>query len=164
MIRCSLMPDALFPVSVLRAVYLGIVLMITGGTQCPAASRHPISVTETSVFVTHTRAVARVQFFAEDLVLFHGLEPDASDSYSKADLTRGLDLHRAFLSEKFTLRNSIGEKISGSIVNVKPFEIPDNGLASVDLMLHSATIEFEYLFETPPEFITIQQDITDSNA
>ncbi len=158
------MPDALFPVSVLRAVYLGIVLMITGGTQCPAASRHPISVTETSVFVTHTRAVARVQFFAEDLVLFHGLEPDASDSYSKADLTRGLDLHRAFLSEKFTLRNSIGEKISGSIVNVKPFEIPDNGLASVDLMLHSATIEFEYLFETPPEFITIQQDITDSNA
>ncbi|MFY8056938.1 MAG: hypothetical protein ACOVRM_04305, partial [Planctomycetaceae bacterium] len=56
--------------------------------------RHPISITEASMFVTKTSARTRLQMFAEDLVLFQGLEPDAADRISAADLRRGLEDHK----------------------------------------------------------------------
>ena len=49
---------------------------------------HPISVTEASVFVTRTKAILRIQMFAEDLILFQGLQPNDQDRVSPEDLKR----------------------------------------------------------------------------
>ena len=125
--------------------------------------RHPISITEASMFVTKTTARTRLQMFAEDLVLFQGLEPDAADRISAADLRRGLEDHKAFLLEKFVIRDARGERLTGRITDLKPFEIPENGIPSTDMMKHSAVYEIEHSFESPPEFLTIQQDIADEN-
>lgn len=124
---------------------------------------HPISVTETSVFVTRTKAIVRIQLFAEDLMLFQGLEPDDMDVVSAEDLRRGLEQHKAFLLEKVTLRNADGEAHAGSLTGLTPFEIPAEGIPVSDLMLHSATYEFEFPFAAPPEFLTLQQNISDEN-
>lgn len=133
------------------------------GTVSTGAVRHPISVTETDVFVTRTRALVRIQIFAEDLLLFQGLEPNAQDVIAADDLRQGLERHRAFLLEKVVLRDAAGEPLAGTVTDLKPFEIPADGIPVSDLMLHTATYQLEYPFATPPEFLTLQQDISDEN-
>ncbi|MFN9717582.1 MAG: hypothetical protein ACK58L_02745, partial [Planctomycetota bacterium] len=126
-------------------------------------AQHPISITEASVFVTRTKAIVRIQMFAEDLVLFQGLEPNDQDRILPDDLRRGLEDHKAFLLEKFTIRDAAGEPLKGEITDLKPFEIPENGIPSNEMMQHSATYELEYPLLSPPEFLTFQQDIADAN-
>ena len=124
---------------------------------------HPISVTETRVFVTQHSARARIQLFAEDLLLFHQLEPTGDGIVPPDELRRGLEAHREFLLEKVTLRDAHGEQIPAQVTDVVPFDIPDDGIPEEDLMLHQATYELEFTFDTPPEFLTFRQDITDDN-
>ena len=128
-----------------------------------AAERHPISITEASMFVTRTKAIVRIQMFAEDLILFQGLEPNDQDKIQPADLTRGLEQHKAFLLEKFSVRDAAGEAIKGQVTDLKPFEIPADGIPTSEMMKHTATYELEFPFASPPEFLTIQQDISDPN-
>lgn len=127
------------------------------------ANEHPISVTEAQIFVTKTSARVRIKLFAEDLNLFHELEANETEHIPPAELRRGLELHKNFLLRKFTLRNTRGEAYEGRIVDVQAFEIPEDGIAIDDLMRHTATYALEYLFADPPEFLTIQQDISDEN-
>lgn len=131
-----------------------------GQSVCAA---HPISVTETRIFITRTLARVRIQLFAEDLYLFQDLEPDAADVISADDLKKGLEEHRQFLLDKVTLRDAAGELIKGQVTDVQPFDVPDEGISVDDLMLHSATYELEFPFQEPPEFLTLQQDISDEN-
>ena len=104
-----------------------------------AASAHPISVTEVNIFVTQSSARARIQLFAEDLLLFQALEPDEQGIVPPEELRRGLDQHRDFLMERVTLRNSDGELIPSRVTEVVPFEVPDDGIPEEDLMLYQAT-------------------------
>lgn len=101
--------------------------------------------------------------FAEDLMLFQGLEPDDHDVISADDLKKGLDSHRSFLLDKVTLRDARGTPYKGSVTDLRPFDIPAEGIAVSDLMLHTATYQIEYAFSEPPEFLTLQQDISDEN-
>ncbi|MEQ9411746.1 MAG: hypothetical protein RIK87_28785 [Fuerstiella sp.] len=129
----------------------------------PLAAAHPISVTEAQVFVARNSARVRVSLFAEDLFLFHNLQPDDMDVLHEQELQRGLKEHRQFLLDKVTLRDARGEAFRGTVTDVQPFEIPDEGIPVDELMLHTATYELEYPFADPPEFLTIQQDISDEN-
>lgn len=131
--------------------------------QTGAQAEHPISVTETHIFVTQRSARARIQLFAEDLLLFQDLEPDGQGILSPADLKRGLEQHREFLIERVTIRDAEGDLIHSKVTDVVPFEIPEHGIPEEDLMLHQATYELEFQFDSPPEFLTFQQDITDEN-
>ena len=144
-------------------IRLIVLISILAPAVFPVASAHPISVTEAHVYVTRTSARMRIQLFAEDLFLFHDLEPNDMDVLSQEELKRGLSLHREFLLKKVTLRDAVGELYSGQVVDVQPFEIPEDGIIVDDLMLHSAVYELEFPFESPPEFLTLQQDISDEN-
>ncbi len=124
---------------------------------------HPISVTEAQVFVSRNAARVRIKLFAEDLYMFQGLEPDAQDVISPDELQRGLRQHRQFLLDKVVLRDAEGEPFAGRVTDVQPFEIPESGIPVSELMLHTATYELEFPFAEPPEYLTMQQDISDSN-
>ncbi len=150
---------------VISILLAGSLILSVGqtATACAPKALHPISVTEASIFVTRSKAIVRIQMFAEDLILFQGLEPNDQDRISPEDLKRGLADHRAFLLERVTLRDAKGEPIKGEVTDVKPFEIPGDGILSTDMMLHTATYELEFPFSEPPEFLTIQQDMSDEN-
>ncbi|MCA9066233.1 MAG: hypothetical protein KDA96_24365, partial [Planctomycetaceae bacterium] len=124
---------------------------------------HPISVMDARAYITPNRAVIQIQLFAEDLVLFDGVEADSNDVVQPAELQRGLDLHREFLVEKIILRDKDGERIPGQITNVTPFEIPEEGIPSAEMMQHSAVYTLEYSFSTPPAFLTFGQEVADPN-
>ena len=145
----------------------GLIFLLCAPTNsvCEATGvAHPISITEVQMFVTRSKAILRVQMFAEDLILFQGLEPNDQDRLIPEDLKRGLEDHKKFLLEKISLRDANGELYKGQITDMKPFEIPADGIAASDMMQHTATYEIEVLFAMPPEFLTIQQDITDANS
>ncbi len=150
---------------VISKLLIGSLILSVGqsATACAPNAKHPISVTEASIFVTRLKAIVRIQMFAEDLILFQGLEPNDQDRISPDDLKRGLADHRAFLLERVTLRDAKGELIKGEVTDVKPFDIPADGILSTDMMLHTATYELEFPFSEPPEFLTIQQDMSDEN-
>lgn len=142
------------------AIVCGILLVSTAEV---TASDHPISITDAQFFVTRNMARVRLTFFAEDLSLFHALESDDSDVIPADELKRGLEEHKSFLTERISLLDVNGERYDGSLTDIQPFEIPDEGFPLSELMQHSATFEFEYRFEEPPEFLTVQQDISDPN-
>ncbi len=150
--------------SVLAAGFILVVCMLPNGVCEATGTAHPISITEVQMFVTRSKAVLRVQMFAEDLILFQGLEPNDQDRLIPEDLKRGLEDHKTFLLEKISLRDVNGELLKGQITDMKPFEIPADGIAATDMMQHTATYEIEVPFAMPPEFLTIQQDITDANS
>ncbi|MCA9060658.1 MAG: hypothetical protein KDA85_19235, partial [Planctomycetaceae bacterium] len=126
-------------------------------------AQHPISIMETRVYVTPNHAVMQISLFAEDLLLFDGLEPNEQDVLPATELRRGIQLHRDFLLEKISLRDVNGDRIPGNITNIAPFEIPEEGIASSELMSHSAEYTIEFPFTMPPEFLTFQQDVSDPN-
>jgi hypothetical protein len=150
--------------SVLAAGLIALLCAVPNGVCEATGAAHPISITEVQMFVTRSKAILRVQMFAEDLILFQGLEPNDQDRLIPEDLKRGLEDHKAFLLEKISLRDANGELYNGQITDMKPFEIPADGIAATDMMQHTATYEIEVPFAMPPEFLTIQQDITDANS
>ena len=134
-----------------------------GESAMAAAASHPISITEASFYVTRSRGVMQVQLFAEDLLLFQGLEPNDQDRIVADDLRAGLESHKKFLVERVLIRDADGNLIKGQVTDLKSFEIPADGIPTTELMSHTAMYELEFLFSQPPEFLTIQQDISDDN-
>lgn len=143
-------------------VFAAIVSVMAALAAVPQAqAAHPLSLMEAQVYVTRSSARLRVKLFAEDLFLFHDLEPNQQDVLSPEQLREGLKLHRQFLLDKITLRDAKGELYKGSVTDMQPFEMPAEGISVEELMLHTATYELEYPFTEPPEFLTIQQDVSD---
>lgn len=135
----------------------------SAGHVARSRAEHPISITEAQIFVSKSTAQVRIKLFAEDLNLFHSLEANEADIVPASELRRGLDLHRDFLLRKFTLRDVDGNPYRGQVTDVVPFEIPEQGIPLDDLMNYTTTYALEYPFAEPPEFLTIQQDISDEN-
>lgn len=158
------MPSRQIISSLFVAGLIFLLCAVPNGVCEATGTAHPISITEVQMFVTRSKAILRVQMFAEDLILFQGLEPNDQDRLIPEDLKRGLEDHKAFLLEKISLRDANGELYKGQITDMKPFEIPADGIAATDMMQHTATYEIEVPFTMPPEFLTIQQDITDANS
>lgn len=164
--RCR--PRATLAATRLRRLLLTVCVAVISSPSVSAAvgagcRSHPISITEASLYVTRNRAVMQFQMFAEDLLLFQGLEPNDQDRITAEDLRDGLERHKAFLLERVMIRDADGNLITGQVTDLKPFEIPADGIPTTELMLHSATYEIEYPFSAPPEFLTVQQDISDEN-
>lgn len=130
---------------------------------CLSSVEHPISITEADVYVTQTRVNMQLKMFAEDLYLFQDLEADEFDLLSPPDIKRAIQNHKSFLLERVIIRNVAGEKIPGRLVNLREFEIPEEGIHVGDLMNYSLTYQFEFDLEEPPEFLTFEQNIADAN-
>lgn len=140
-----------------------ILLILASASVSSVVAEHPISITEAQIFVGRNSAQMRIRLFAEDLYLFQQMEADEFDMVPPAELRRGLQDHRKFLLEKVTLRDASGEAIEGQVTEIQPFEIPEQGIAVDELMKYAATYALEYPFRTPPEFLTLQQDISDES-
>jgi hypothetical protein len=130
---------------------------------CLLPVAHPISVTRADVYVTRTGATMRLKMFAEDIDRFLDLERDEFGIITPEEMRRGIDEYKEFLIERVIMRDANGEPISGEVVNIKPFEIPEDGVDVAELMNYSLTYQFEFKFDDPPKFLTFEQNITDIN-
>lgn len=144
---------------------VGLVLTgLSAQLQRMQASEHPISVIATDVYVSQTRVNARLRLFAEDLYLFQDIEANEFDVIIPSEIERAIEQHKDFLLERVIVRDSAGARLKGRVVSVEPFEIPIEGVEVGRLMEYSLTYQIEYPLETPPEFLTFDQEIVDPDG
>lgn len=164
--RNFLLEHSSIPESTLLAPFrlLGLIaLWLTCGT-LPAEAKHPVSMTRAFVYVTREKATAEIEVFLEDLYLFHPLKTNSQDFLEPDTIRQGIELHKQFLSKRFTIRNAAGQTIPGRVLGVSNFEVPPDGVSLGKLMAHRMTFEIEYELNTPPEFLTFSQQFTDDEA
>ncbi|MDB4756576.1 hypothetical protein OAG56_04320 [Mariniblastus sp.] len=144
----------------IHPVLLGLFIL---GSYTPAAfsSDHPISIVNAVAYVTRQSVLIRAEVLAEDLTLFHPIDPDDMDIYSVDQLKWAMNQHKDFLTKKLIVRDADGEKIPAKFHNLEPFEFPGIGVPAGDLMKYPAYYELEYFFDEPPEFLTFEQNIID---
>jgi len=119
-----------------------------------AAKAHPISLSWANVFVTRERITVRLEVFAEDLFLFHGMSPDADNYLKPDDLAAAVEEHKEFLLKYFVILDVDGERLGGVAKEAKRADLKPEGLHMGDLMAYSIFYELEYELEEPPEFLT----------
>ena len=101
----------------------------------------------------------RLTCFAEDLELLQGVEPLDDGMYDEDELLDAHDDHARFLAERVELLDENGEQLKAKITNIGPFEIPETGIEQGSLMNYSLNYEFEFKYDEPPQFLTINQKL-----
>ncbi len=118
---------------------------------------HPVSIVEANIFVQKNRIVMNLKCFADDLELIQGLEPLADGSYDKDEMAVASREHAKFLAERIDILDANGEKLKAKIIESLAPELPEGGIKQGDLMSLFCSFRFEYSYDSPPEFITINQ-------
>lgn len=124
-------------------------------------ANHPVSVTEAIVYVQQNKISVKIDVFVEDLYLFHNLAPNDQNRILPDAILEAREKHKAFLLERFQLRDAQGELLTGTSVGIDEFAMPAEGIALEDLMNYSYGYRFEYPLERPLEFLTITQKLVD---
>jgi hypothetical protein len=62
------------------------------------------------------------------------------------------------------IRDVAGEPLSGTVVDVREFEMPPEGIPLAELMAHKLTFELEYQTPNSMEFLTFSQRFTDDEG
>ena len=134
-----------------RTVTIGAVVacLAVSGTEA-----HPISLSWANVFVTRERITVRLEIFAEDLFLFHGMSPNEDNYLDSDDLAHAVEKHKQFLLKYFLILNINGEPLTGVAKGAERADLEPQGLHMADLMAYSIFYKLEYDLEKPPEFLT----------
>ncbi len=128
-----------------------------------SASAHPVSLTQSFVYVTRGGLTAKVDVYLEDLFLFHNLSPNDLDFFEPTVIESGVEKHKQFLLERFVIRDIAGQRLDGRLVDVKTDHLPAEGVKFGELMAHKLTFQFEYELPSEPEFLTFSQHFVDDN-
>jgi len=149
--------------TVIAVMAMAFIFSIASGTTL-AAVEHPVSLVEADIYVTRKKLVMRLKCFAEDLELLQGVEPYEDGKYDNTELEEGTEDHAKYLLEKIVIMDANGEQLVGKIIEVKGFEIPEGGIEAGQLMNYSMGYVIEYAYDSPPEFITIEQEMVAEGA
>ncbi len=129
------------------------------------AVEHPTSLVEAEIYVTKSKLTMRLKCFAEDLELLQGVEPyEETGKYDNQELKDGTADHADYLLKKIQVLDADGERIEGRVTEIIEFEIPEDGIAAGKLMNFTMGYVMEYVYDTPPEFITVNQQMIADGA
>ena len=142
---------------------LSLFVVVTFFTVATAVA-HPVSVTRSLVYVSRSHVNVRIEVFLEDLYLFHNLKQNDADFLDSATIQRGIELHREFVARRFVIQNADGTILSPHESPIVTATVPPGGVSLAELMAHKLIFDMRYTFETPPEFLTFQQQFTDPDG
>ncbi len=131
------------------------------------ASQHPVSVVEADIYVKRFSTTMRLKCFAEDLEMLQGVEVLEDGFYDSEELLDATKDHAKYLAEKVQLIDSTGVQLKAKITEIVDIEFPDDGegrIPSGQLMSFQIGFSFEYSYEKPPEFLTINQQMIAEGA
>jgi hypothetical protein len=147
----------------LTALTLTCVLLGHPAAPKPVAA-HPVSVVQADVYVGKARTTMKLTCFAEDLELLQGVEALESGFYDSQELRDALKDHADYLAEKIEILDVSGEPIEAKVTQIIDFEIPEDGIKSGQLMQYVMGFVMEYEHKTPPEFLTLRQNMIADGA
>jgi hypothetical protein len=115
--------------------------------------------TRTDVYATRGSLKVSIDLFVEDLFLFHGLEPTDENFLRKEDIIQASEKHKAFLLERFVVRDAQGEVLPGKVTEVTLGAIDEKGIPMAELMAHSLVYQIEYALPAGTSFLTFAQSL-----
>jgi hypothetical protein len=121
------------------------------------SAAHPISVVEAKIFVQKNRMLMNLKCFADDLELIQGMEPLPDGTFDEDEMKEATRDHAEFLLDRIDILDANGHKMEGRIIEALPPDAPANQIKSGDLMSLFCNFQYEYNYDVPPEFITINQ-------
>ncbi len=134
------------------------------GTMVSKLNRHPVSIVDADIYVNRKKITMRLTCFAEDLELLQGVSALEDGLYDDIELMDATVDHGKYLGERIILRDANGEKMKPKLVETVEIEFPDEGIKAGTLMNYKLSFVFEFVYKTPPEFITIQQEMVAEGA
>ena len=127
-------------------------------------SAHPVSIVEADIYVNRKKITMKLKCFAEDLELLQGVTALEDGLYDDVELMDATVDHGKYLAERVVLRDANGEQLKPKLVETIDIDFPDDGIQAGTLMNYSMGFVFEFSYDSPPEFITIQQDMVAEGA
>jgi hypothetical protein len=129
------------------------------GSASNLSSRHPIIVVEADVYVNRNKMVARMRSLADDLELIQGVEALADGFYDPDEIYEATEDHSKYLAKHIVFRDSDGNIMKSELINIEHVEVPEAGIMAGQLTGYKVEFEYEFKYETPPDFITIEHNM-----
>ena len=143
--------------TLLATIVTAIILAPLG--RATTTANHPVSIVEADVYVNRGQTTVRLTCFAEDLELLQGVEPLDNGNYDSAEILEATQDHAKYLAEKIRFLDENGDPFPVRVTGITDVDIPAEGIEAGTLMNFTMGFEFELDYESPPEFMTIQQDM-----
>lgn len=125
---------------------------------------HPISISWATLRAYEQQVDLQINILAEDLFLFHGLEPDESGFFSSELLLEAAGRHREFLARFFFLEDLSGNRLEPRFVRCQPFEMPAGGVHRDSLMQYGLLYFFEFRAAQPISGLQVFQQFGGSRS
>jgi hypothetical protein len=127
----------------MKKIILGIVLLV------PLIARaHPVSISWANARISDGKIAITFTIFAEDLILFHHVEPDDLYNYESNTL-RSLAKDHAFLIEKyFFIDNENANRLPNRVISVNTNSLDIEQINVMDLMKYK--IHYQLVFDLEP--------------
>ena len=145
-------------IAILLAMIVSTLIHAPAGGATTLAN-HPVSIVEADVYVNRGQTTVRLTCFAEDLELLQGVEPLDNGNYDSAEILEATQDHAKYLAEKIRFLDENGDPFPVRVTGITDVDIPAEGIEAGTLMNFTMGFELELDYESPPEFMTIQQDM-----
>ncbi|MBK8267759.1 MAG: hypothetical protein IPK83_05415 [Planctomycetes bacterium] len=127
------------------------------------ANGHAILLSRGTVVAHPDRVTAVIEVSSEDFVHYHHLQTKG-DTVAAVDVREAIELHRAYLLERFSIRDGRGDRLSGRVLAVR-FDLPDGErIGFLELRKILVTYTIDYAVRESPRFITLQQRFGDDTT
>ncbi len=149
----------------LTFVLLATLCLFEMAANSHAISEHPVSIVEADVYVNRFKTTVRLKAFAEDLELLQGVEALEDGFYDRDELLDATQDHAQYLAERVEFIDATGQKMKPKVTEIVDIEFPeDSEIRSGHLMNYQIGFTLEFVYEEPPEFITINQRMVAEGA
>jgi hypothetical protein len=122
-----------------------------------AAAAHSISFLDGEAVVYRDKIELKLKVRPEDILLSGGMSIMIADRIEKAVITKGAEAHKKFLLNGLQITDAEGRRISGKVVKVELFRVPDGGIPLDELMTKTAVYALEYPLAKPPQSLGFRQ-------
>jgi len=120
---------------------------------------HPVSLSSAVVDVDERQVRVELQIMLEDLVLYHRLVADGELNYSAGDLKAAADKHQKFVLDYFSILDSHGNRLVGTVQNMSLDQIDADTIPQRELMQRFLALDIVYALTTEkPEYLTFVQN------
>ena len=126
-------------------------------------SSHPVILVEADIYVNRFRTIAKLRFLGDDLELLQGVEARQDGFYDEDEIEEATEDHIRYLQERIIFRDAQGEAWTAKLRSFIPIDFPLEGIQAGELINYQVELEWEFSYESPPDFITIEQNMGEEN-
>ncbi len=124
---------------------------------------HPVILVEADIYVNRFRTIAKLRFLGDDLELLQGVEARQDGFYDEDEVEEATEDHIRYLQERVIFRDAQGEAFTPNLRSFMPIDFPLEGIQAGELINYQIELEWEFSYENPPDFITIEQNMGEEN-